>query len=203
MNQDKRIADSDSLKTLDSIFQPDLRSKILSSGKGYEFFQECAESTKLSEMVPTDIRIQFNVALNIFLYSYFSYRLGMAAQMYAFSTLEKALAEKLVRTNHPKVNQPSLKRLLKLAIERHWINDSAFDHRSWRWKNREPMAPLFHCEAFLEYVAGTDYNRGKRNVLAHEPGSLDMPADTIENLRDVAGIINQLFVADKIKTGHI
>ena len=75
--------------------------------------------------VPEDVRIQFEISKNLFLYSWYVYRFVMVAQRQAFSSLEFALKIKFGY-----VNQngwvPGLKKMIERSIDEGLIKQEGF-----------------------------------------------------------------------------
>jgi len=118
-------------KSLGKIFETDSINKLwvkrYPDGAQEEYSLEDWHSDireiKLSEQVPEDVQKQFDMAKNVLLYSWFSYRLRMVALLYSFSVLENALRERLGYTRN---DRKGLKRLLREAIDCGYLNDSGF-----------------------------------------------------------------------------
>jgi hypothetical protein len=92
--------DLESLRNVSNIFAPDPRWEgwvrfDLESGsfkpRDIESHRELVAQCVLHDGVPEEARIQFEIAKNLFLYSWYVYRFVMVAQRQAFTTLEFAL----------------------------------------------------------------------------------------------------------------
>ncbi len=82
--------------------------------------------------VPDDVRIHFETAKNLFLYSWCVYRFYMVAEQYALTTLEfglrsKFIAEGLLNKDDDRV--PGLKYLLRTARVKGLVSDGRFTPR--------------------------------------------------------------------------
>lgn len=188
----------DQVKTLKNMFEPDPRTRFLDLG--IEDYLSLVAEAKLVEAVPSEIRIQFDVARNIFIFSYYSYQMAMAAQMQAFATLELARMRRLANSSvEYKKQRPSLSELFQIALDNDWINDKALTPGSVDLE-RYPEDDKFWCKALRSYWApSTEMRRqfnyqGRRNQIVHEPGTLDLPHETAEMLRKCACLIDHLFL---------
>lgn len=185
------IEPHDQLKTLQTLFNPDPRTEGLSGG--IERYFEWMETARLIEQVPDRIRIEFDIARNVFIYSFYSYRLSMAAQAYAFGCVEKAIVEKAGRESFTLKERPQLGYLLDTAINEGWLTDDAFP------KYALPPYSENYCKGLKEFWVPSEQVRkrhgyqGKRNELVHNPGSLDLPGHAAELIHTCACVINYLF----------
>ena len=93
----------------------------------------------MSDAVPEKIRILFDTARNLYLYSWFVYRFYNVAEQQVFGCLEMAIRERLKdemplpEKYWPKKRQerpPSLKAMLHYVIDRGYIQNVGF--RTWR-----------------------------------------------------------------------
>lgn len=133
----------------------------------------------LDEIVPEDIRSQFNVAKNVAVYSWYCYPFHQVCEMKAYSTVEFALKQRLEK------NSPFPKLITK-AINLGLINDAGFSHL------RKPVD-----EASVEYSRSLVEIMPKlRNGLAH--GSTTLRPGAVKTLRICADFINQLY-RNKVK----
>lgn len=83
--------------------------------------------------VPEDIVVQFETAKNVYLYSWFVYRFYTVAEHHSLACLELALRDRLkdeIRTGKIKEKRPTLRPLLKYAVERGLIKNEGF--ATWR-----------------------------------------------------------------------
>jgi len=118
-------------KIADDILKPDFFSNLLvkihpdgrqDKAVVADWHNQIASIT-LHENVPTVIREQYDVAKNVLLYSWYSYRMRMVAWLYSYSVLENALREKYNNTSGRSIG---LHRLLEKAIQDGFLNDSGF-----------------------------------------------------------------------------
>jgi hypothetical protein len=77
----------------------------------------------LNENVPDRIKYYFDVAKNVLLYSWFSYEMMPAAELFSYTLVEKALR---VKYRCEGKNKPSFSTLLKNAIKDRLLTDGGF-----------------------------------------------------------------------------
>jgi len=119
------------LKKLSEILHPDERQKhfgVLLDNGNYqsltlEYIYDNAESIKLHEGVPEEIRSHFATAQNFLVYSWFYYPFNVTAQFLAFVTLEYALRIRLEAKKKIR-----FKKLVEMAVEKGLVKDSGFTH---------------------------------------------------------------------------
>lgn len=186
------LAKSDQLKDLDSIFVPDFRIYNwceLTRTEKPEYFHGELKKAELQRHVPVEIREQFEIARNVFLYSFYQYRIAMASQLYAFSVLEKSLKWKKKHSLYKDEKNSrgnGLKASFYYSMEKDWINDDAFGSQPI-WPKRDFEDSHDICKRYISLYSM------KRNELAHDPSSLDIPWDTLEVLVMTSQLINYLF----------
>lgn len=190
------IEQIDQMKSITNLFNADSRVTVF--GLSLEKYFSLMEEAKLSDQVPKDIRIQFDVARNAFIFSHYSYRIGMLAQIQGFLVLEMALLTRLrfSKIKTPKKN-PSLSELFQYALDNDWICDEALppDNLNNNRSNDEEL----RCKSLKDYWAPTFKEReaagfrGKRNHLVHDLGYLEDPRACAETLRKIAFIVNHIF----------
>jgi len=196
----------DILKSIDKICEPDSRQKnfvILDTGTKkwrqrtlQDHYTEIND-IKLDSNVPEKIRIHFDTARNLLLYSWFAYRLIQVAELHAYASVEFALREK---TGEKK---GGLKRLISLAIKEGWISDSGFrlhhqrirdqlNNYKYIYDNKKRAAlpndidgNQKYCRVLAEALPYL------RNELAH--GSPMLSPGGYAQLAICADLINQLF----------
>lgn len=128
----------------------------------------------LDEIVPEDIRSQFNVAKNVAVYSWYCYPFHQICEMKAYSTVEYALKQRLEKSfPFPK--------LINKAINLGLIKDAGFSHL------RKPVDEdsVEYCKSLVEIIPGL------RNGLAH--GGTSLHPGAIGTLKICADFINQLY----------
>lgn len=137
---------------------------------------DLVQPIELGSGVPLEIRQQFDLARNAFVYSWFTYDLATLAEQQAYAVLEMALRRRAeTQTNLPK--RRGLAALLKVATERGWLRHEEFEV-SWP----SPTGKM----SFLDLLPLL------RNELAHGSTQL-FPQGSLEALRICAVIINKLF----------
>lgn len=168
-------------KKIDDIYLPDSRWQWKDTAV-LESFYIRINSIKLVNSVPNDIFINFETAKNTLLYSYFSYRLSMAAMLVALVNLETAIVKKAELVSH-KGGMNGLSQKLQTAFNHKWIdikNVANPVNVPDDWK-------VYTDCAFIKYFVGL------RNSLAHELGVLDLPWKVCQDLETIAKMINELF----------
>ncbi|NIR49252.1 hypothetical protein GWO43_12280 [candidate division KSB1 bacterium] len=135
------IGEADCLKKLEEICEPDARYK---DRKVYDLerheirlltiedFYRNVEELKLHDGVPDDVFIEFEKARNLYLYTWFVYRLGQVAELQAYASLELAL-----RVRHGGGTKKKLQRLLTHAVKHGWIRDEGFSGYREKMKRRQ------------------------------------------------------------------
>jgi hypothetical protein len=178
-----KIGRSDLFKSLDEVALPDVRwANIQAQQENLNLLHRQISDVKLSDQVPNDIFVGFETAKNTLVYCYFSYRLSMSATMFAFSTLEMAIAR---RASNERIEVPSgLVKKLRMAFKKNWIDI------------RNVATPVNIPEDWNHYVekAFIPYLQGIRNNLAHEPSHLEFPWQSCQHLQMIATMINEVSV---------
>jgi hypothetical protein len=80
---------------------------------------------ELSSAVPPEVRYQFDVARNAYLYSWFVYDLAILAEQHSYIVLEMALRHRA--KSEGLRNNLTLKPYLQLAIKRGWLRKEELD----------------------------------------------------------------------------
>ena len=114
----------DPLKSLDEICEPDTRQAFF---RGVSLESNHAELSRivLSKKVPVDVRQLFETTKNLNLYSWFVYRFHQESERVAYSALEMALRLRYEKETCKKTSS-SLRKLLKHAQKKNWINNEKF-----------------------------------------------------------------------------
>src|SRR6266849_1187329 len=117
----------ESLKTLVEICQKDPRQDFFTAldanhpgffrKRTLEDFHRAAESIRLHEGVPEEIRNHFQTARNLIIYSWFYYPFNVTAQLCAYTSAEFALRAR------SKDRKTPFAVLLKKAVDDAWISD--------------------------------------------------------------------------------
>jgi len=150
---------------------------------GLKDLYEEIKLTELHEVVPEDIRSQFNVARNLSLYTWFCYSFHNVSTLKTYSTVEMALR---IRLDKPEKDRPSLWKMMKEAINKGLIKDRHFGHIMEQSLDGQPKPFVEDLPDAIAYL---------RNLEAH--GSTALGPWSLMVLRICADIINQLF--DKTK----
>lgn len=141
------IEESDRLRWPNQLCRPDARSHYLihldeHTGAPRPITAEdqyaAVACYKLNPAVPASVAVHFETAKNLYLYGWFVFRFYPVAEQQALASLEFALREKLAdfvnasKEKNPKAPTPSLRKLLKAAIERELLrNDAILGRDQW------------------------------------------------------------------------
>lgn len=112
---------------------------------------------KMNPEVPTSVAVHFETAKNLYLYGWFVFRFYPVAEQQALASLEFALREKLAdfvnacKEKNPKAPIPSLRKLLKTAIESGLLRNDAFLGRD-QWA-LERAKDRFRLQKMREMIA--------------------------------------------------
>lgn len=180
----EKIDKSDVLKTYNQILIPD--SRLLFWGnldKNLAMFHAKISNVNLHDDVPLGVRVQFETAKNVLLYSFYAYRMSTVARSYAYSVFERALTEKIV-CDLKLENVKGLKRKLQIALEKKWISKNDFFLIPNLEKTRD--------QETLDFVY--DYFVTRRNELLHEPKELGILWDGPDDLVIFANLINKIWI---------
>lgn len=205
---------SDPLRPLSEITMPDIRHRT--DGARLEAIHSALSGIVLHADVPLDVRQLFETAKNLSLYSWFVYRFHQPAELIALSAMEMALGVRF-RSESPDLDVPGLGKLMRIAKERKWIENSRFSNRQYyAYRNAEHRKSMELISsgilkdgearvidkptdeevqrAFdeLDEVGGIVSAAHRiRNDLAH--GSTTLHPWSISTLRTVAEVVNQVF----------
>jgi hypothetical protein len=131
----------------------------------------------LGPPVPLDISKQFDLALDTFLYSWFSYELVTLAEGQSYSVLEMALKERLQASGRVLRGKETMTPLLEMAVKDGMLRHSDFEI---------PAANGLKQLSLLELIPKF------RNDLTHGSTRL-FPMGSLEMIRLCAAIIRILF----------
>jgi hypothetical protein len=176
----------------------------------------------LNESVPKNIRIHFDTARNLYLYSWFVYRFYPVAEQHVMATLEYALRERFTdfvaryEQRHRSGQKPGLRELLKYAIENNHVRNDGLPGRA-RWARRRAHArhsmeqvKLMHASGLDELeiddsevvVTEDDLNQDWLGTFLrfipeirndYAHGSATLHSSVLHSFEVVAGIVNQLY----------
>lgn len=157
-----------------------------------EMFREWVNEYGIPEHCPEDVRIQFDVARNLYIYAWYVYRFTSPAQAQAYATLELALRTRFkelgIKFNE---RRDGLSKLLKIAIKRGFIKDGGFPHlkHSPRADDLDPNGTEY-SEQLPEIISSF------RNAFAHGDTLLMNLPISLMALESTSAIIHQLYNAD-------
>lgn len=143
---------------------------------------EAISTLQLTDSVPEHIVVNFEVARNLYLYSFFVYRFGVVACTQALQTLEYALRERTILEGVT-IKQAGLSSLLRYAVKNGWLSDRAFTDIGLE-RGRPRNAYSKRLSKILP---------GLRNDLAHGTFTLFPPHEALKQLRICASIINHMY----------
>lgn len=156
------------LKPIEKVIEPDGRWDLC--GLNFSRLYEVAAGMDLPESVPERVRVQFQQAQHLLIYSYLQFSLVSVALTQAFIAVECALRTRstLECSNRPAATKsiPGLKRLLSVAVASGWIKD--------------------FNPAFVEFLPTF------RNDSTHGEYMLS-PIDSVDMVRQCGQLIQQLF----------
>ncbi|XHO04052.1 hypothetical protein ACEQUB_00919 [Ralstonia syzygii] len=179
---------SESLRTVDSLCEPDPRSlgfvRFDDSIGGFrsiaaaDQLDDISQFTLLDE-VPESVRIHFETAKNLYAYAWFVYRFHAVAEQHALTSLEFALrvrlAEELKQASPKRTQLPrGLHKWLEVALERGAISN---DRISWRaeWAlqramSRAPVEQILEMKRLGLTTMRVDYSTVQPSVedLSHD-----------------------------------
>lgn len=134
----------DTLRPLDKLCEPDKRTRFLvriesPTGKSRPITAADQHGAvilyRLNSTVPEEVVVHFETAKNLYLYAWFVFRFYPVAEQQALASLEFALRERLTEfvreheEKHPKAPVPSLRKLLRVAIDTGVLRNDAFPKR--------------------------------------------------------------------------
>jgi hypothetical protein len=136
---------------------------------------------ELNEYVPVTIRDQFDIARNVFVYSWFIYEFATLAEQQCFAVLEMALRHRLDPAAPPNTTRsPGLDKLLKAAVNQGWL------------KRDEFMVPSI--SGANDAMCLLDFIPRSRNHVMH--GNIQLlPQGTPDIMRLCADVMNKLFAS--------
>jgi hypothetical protein len=198
--------DPEQLRPIISMAEPDPRweSHVVMSSEGefkpitLEQYAAPIQAIKLNDSVPESVTTHFETARNLALYAWNVYRFISVAQLYAYTSIEFALREKMGDERRP------FKKLFEQAIKSGWFKNEYFPH--WQRLTKEkadqfkldvaranalnlspPKKPevIDHVGFLPEFIIHF------RNNYAH--GSSTLIPHHVDALEDSAAIINQIY----------
>lgn len=188
-------ASLEALKKPEQMFQPDVRSTNLipvmgiTQGNLFSWMQQVA----LQGAAPKDVRELYDVARNLFLYSWYQYRFSMIAAQTAISAVEMALRTRFkaegIDTKTAKGTEKTLRPLLSDAVTRGWISDHGLGHWLPETISPEAAAENSYSKNLAEILPKI------RNSFAHGTSSYLDQASVVPFFGRSASMIDQLFPA--------
>jgi len=185
----------DFLKPLDSIGEPDTRNagqmpSFLGGGeRKVNYFHERISKYELDADISVEIRVQFETAKNLYLYSWFVFRFFNVAEHQAYITLELGLKE-LFKDELPdkykdRFGNTSMKKLLQYAVDMEYIQNGDFTIQKCRSYSR--------AKARYEQgkIAEMD-EKGLSEIVLDDSEIEVLPSDNVEYLEILLKTIPQL-----------
>lgn len=179
--------DPDFLKPIDQVFHADFRNTLNfpSEEAAFREHYRMISSIALDAAVHNDIKVQFETAKNVFLYSFYAYRLGMVGLKQAFAALELGLRRYVGEPEEQEGKRRphnGLTVLLERAHARGMYDVSL-------------IKPHLKFENFIKLI------KNFRNQLAHGTHILLPPHLAISIVQDCATVLNQ--VCNHIKANNL
>lgn len=150
-----------------------------------------ASGFKLHPDTPEDVQSQINIALNMWVYSWYHYPMNVEAGFLAFRALENALRYAM----DEKGSKRGLRKLVQMAVDEQLLKEEGFT----RDELPEAVKQFFiakygdeykeHPDTFMEDLP--DHIAALRNSYAH--GEMAIHMYGIRHIRLVIEAINQLF----------
>jgi hypothetical protein len=154
-----------------------------------EMFREWVDEYDLPTECPEEIRTQYDVARNLYIYSWYVYRFTSPAQAQAYATLELALRTRFdeldIKYNK---RRDGLSSLLSKAIKKGLLKDGGFPHlqHSQNTDAVDPSGTEF-CEKLPSIISTF------RNSFAHGGTTLLNLPVSLMALQATSAIIHQLY----------
>lgn len=184
---------SDCFRSVSDVFEPDSRNLAApktfgGQPKSVDEYHKWISEFELPPECPDDIRIQFDLARNLYVYAWYVLRFTSAAQAQAYASLELALRTRMEEVNIDVPKPLGLFNLLNVAVKNNLLRDAGFPHLKY-----SPRATTLDPE-------GTEYCRELpktismfRNSYAHgETTLLNLPV-SIMALESTWAVIHQLY----------
>ncbi|MDX8388169.1 MAG: hypothetical protein R8M46_06500 [Ghiorsea sp.] len=130
----------DLFKPLVLLENPDPRSEYTYITKTIERMHEHVSKYKLDEDIPIDIRIKFDTARNLYVYSWYAYRFNNIAQHELFLCLELGLRELFLaelpnkKEYKNRFGETTLDKLLSYAVDFKYLKNEDFENYRERIK---------------------------------------------------------------------
>lgn len=198
--------DPEQLRPINAMAERDPRweSHVVTSLEGelepitLEQYAAPIQAIKLNDNVPESVTTHFETARNIALYAWNVYRFISVAQLYAYTSVEFALREKIGDQKRP------FKKLFEQAIRSGWFKNECFPHwqritreRAEQFKLDEARANALNHEPpktpeVIDHVGFLpDFITRFRNNYAH--GSSTLIPHHVAALENASAIINQIY----------
>ncbi|MEG3620115.1 hypothetical protein V5T82_16745 [Magnetovibrio sp. PR-2] len=154
-----------------------------------EMFRDWVNEYDIPEHCPEDIRVQFDVSRNLYIYSWYVYRFTSPAQAQAYATLELALRTRFeelgIKFNK---RRDGLSVLLQKAIKKGFLRDGGFPHLK-----HTPIADSLdpngveYCQMLPKIISTF------RNSFAHGGTTLLNLPPSLMALQATSAIIHQIY----------
>lgn len=229
MSNSSQISDSDQLRNSQSALLPDRRSTSMAVFRSDGTFSPVTLDDRyhaicefvLNESVSHDVRVHFETAKNLYLYSWFVYRFFPVAEKHVLATLEFALRQRLALLHPDRYGPdvewvPGMSKMLKQARDDKLISNHGMRayHRHAMRQARDRVSDEASRQLrergaeFIEYDPDSavpveqDYSWDAletyletlpkiRNRYAH--GSSNLHATVLGTFEIVTDLVNQLF----------
>ncbi len=190
---------ADEFKPIGEISLPDPRQEnfahLASNGickVTLEGYYSTLEKLTLNISVPADVRVSYDTAKNLLLYSWFVYRFRTLAEFQAYATLEYALRMKIGLKETQK--GWGLGRCFEHALKNGWFKDNGirqYNRLVDSWKEQWGSEPIGNLPADQWVRRLKDSFPPLRNTIAH--GRPYLGGGSLLVLEICADLINQLY----------
>jgi hypothetical protein len=138
----------------------------------------------LGAAVPEAVRVHFETAKNLFLYSWCVYRFYMVAEQYALTTLELALRSKLIAVGLVKAEGeriPGFRHMLRVAQDKGLVSDARFTPRE---EAANKLAHDRHSMEMIKKMEELGLSEMTYDSSAIKPTEEDLAINWLERIAD-------------------
>jgi hypothetical protein len=190
----------DDFRSLAHVQSPDPRHNAFLR-KGIETYHAQLNGLILNPSVPADVRVGFDTARNLLLYSFYVYRFSTVARFQAYAVLENAI--KLRARNEPSEKFRGLRQCIEYALKNKWFRDDGVrqylrlakirDDSSYLFMDEDAPRPMVSQAPDVWIQRIKESFPGIRNGIAH--GTPLLLGGDFTVLEMCCDLVNQLFPA--------